>query len=309
MQKKRIQNKISESRWTTSFVLPISFLVWTLAAYRNITVILPTVCMLLSTFLMMRLNHNNGLIRIYSRMVSCSFLVLATLDATRFTSLSQAVVMLGGVGFFSSAFMAYQKSVSAGYIFYAFVCFGISSIIWTQVIFFLPILWIIMSANLLAMSGRNFVASILGLLAPYWFLLIYLGITNNLKWFVAHFNKLLEFSQPFNFSAIPIHQALSLGFIILCSIIGIVHYLRQRRNDSIRTRLFCQAFINGDIAAIVFLLLQPQHANYIQSILIVCTSPLLGHFCALTKTRFTNWIFCTLGISCIIITLYNIWIF
>ena len=137
MQKKRIQNKISESRWTTSFVLPISFLVWTLAAYRNIAVILPTVCMLLSTFLMMRLNHNNGLIRIYSRMVSCSFLVLATLDATRFTSLSQAIVMLGGVGFFTSAFMAYQKSVSPGYIFYAFLCVGISSIIWTQVIFFL----------------------------------------------------------------------------------------------------------------------------------------------------------------------------
>ncbi len=309
MQKKRLQNRISESRWTTSFVLPIFCLIWALAAYYNKDIILPALCMLVSTFLMMRLNNSYGLIRIYSRMVSCSFLILATLDATRFSSLSQVLVMLGGIGFFSSIFMAYQKSVSPGYIFYAFLCIGLTSIIWVQVFYFLPLLWLIMAVNLLAMSKRNFMASILGLLAPYWFLLLYFGVINDLEWLIAHFSSLVKFHQPFNFTTITLHQAISLGFISLCSLIGTIHYLRQRRNDTIRTRLLCQAFVNCNIGTFIFLLLQPQHSNYIQSILIVCTAPLVGHFCALTNTRFTNFLFCLLWLGSTIITLYNLWIF
>ena len=67
MQKKRFQNRIAESRWTTTFVLPIFSLVWVIAIYNNAEVLLPALCMLFSTFLMMSLNNNNGLIRIYKK--------------------------------------------------------------------------------------------------------------------------------------------------------------------------------------------------------------------------------------------------
>ncbi|WP_019035446.1 hypothetical protein [Prevotella amnii] len=309
MQKKRFQNRIAESRWTTTFVLPVFSLVWVIAIYNNTEVLLPALCMLFSTFLMMSLNNNNGLIRIYSRMVSCSFLILATLDAVHFSLLPQGIVTLGEVGFFTLAFKSYQKSISPGYIFYAFLCIGIISVVWVQVIYFLPLLWIVMRFSLLSMSKHNFVASVFGILCPYWFLLLYLGITDNLEWFIFHFGKLLEFGRPLDFDVIPFHQAISLIFISICCVIGTIHYLRQRRNDIIRTRLFCQAFVSCNFGAFVFLLLQPQQAIYIQSLLIVSTAPLIGHFFALTKTRFTNWLFCILCLSCIFVTLYNLWNF
>ena len=90
--------------------------------------------------------------------------------------------------------------------------------------------------------------------------------------------------------------------------IGIVHFMNQKRNDNIRTRLFYQIFITVDLATIVFLFLQPQHYEALLSVLIVTTAPLIAHFFALTRTRITNWMFLILSYSAIIITLLNLWI-
>ena len=75
MQQKRIQNRIAESRWTQAYVVSAAALVWVIAGIYNPSVIVPGICLLLSTYLMMELNNANALIRIYSRMVSCSFIV------------------------------------------------------------------------------------------------------------------------------------------------------------------------------------------------------------------------------------------
>ena len=95
MQQKRIQNRISESRWTQVYVVSAATLVWTIAGLYNTSVIVPGVCILLATYLMMELNNANALIRIYSRMVSCSFLVFATMAAFMFPSIQTAIIMLG----------------------------------------------------------------------------------------------------------------------------------------------------------------------------------------------------------------------
>lgn len=95
MQQKRIQNRIAESRWTQAYVVSAAALVWVIAGLYNLAVIVPGICLLLSTYLMMELNNANALIRIYSRMVSCSFLVFATMAAFMFPSIQAAIIMLG----------------------------------------------------------------------------------------------------------------------------------------------------------------------------------------------------------------------
>ena len=175
MQQKRIQNRISESRWTQVYVVSAATLVWTIAGLYNTSVIVPGVCILLATYLMMELNNANALIRIYSRMVSCSFLVFATMAAFMFPSIQTAIIMLGFVGFYTFAFRCYQHTHAPGWTFYAFFCIGMASIVWVQTLFFLPVLWIIMRTNTLSMSPRNFVASLLGIVLPYWFYAGYLA--------------------------------------------------------------------------------------------------------------------------------------
>ena len=309
MQKKRIQNRIAESRWTQAYVVSAATLVWIAAGLHNLAVVAPGVCLLLSTYLMMELNNANALIRIYSRMVSCSFVVFATMAVFMFPSIRAAIIMLGVVGFYTFSFRCYQDTHAPGWTFYAYFCVGMASIVWVQSLFFLPVLWIIMRTNILAMSPRNFVASVLGLLLPYWFLAGYLAVKGDISILVNHFTQLAVFTEPFNLTTLNINQIITLSFVLLCAVIGIFHFLNQKRNDNIRTRLFYQVFITIDLAAIVFIFLQPQHYEALLSILIVTTAPLIAHFFALTRTRITNWMFLTLLYSTIIITLINLWTF
>ncbi|MCR5077067.1 MAG: hypothetical protein K6A82_03405 [Prevotella sp.] len=309
MQQKRIQNRISESRWTLSAVVPAALLVWVAAALHTTAVIAPGICLLLSTYLMMELNNANALIRIYSRMVSCSFLVLTTMAVFQFPSIRAAIVTLSIVGFYTPAFRCYQDPHSPGWMFYAYFCIGMASIVWVQALFFLPILWIVTRTNLLAMSPRNFVASLLGIALPYWFFTAYLAATGNISLLADHFRELAAFSKPLDLSSLTVSQITVLAYVLLCAVIGTVHFLNQKRNDSIRTRLLYQIFITVDIAATLFLFLQPQHYEALLGILIVTTSPLIGHFFALTRTRITNWIFCILSTAALIITLINLWMF
>ena len=307
MQQKRIQNRISESRWTQVYVVSAATLVWTIAGLYNTSVIVPGVCILLATYLMMELNNANALIRIYSRMVSCSFLVFATMAAFMFPSIQTAIIMLGFVGFYTFAFRCYQHTHAPGWTFYAFFCIGMASIVWVQTLFFLPVLWIIMRTNTLSMSPRNFVASLLGIVLPYWFYAGYLAAKGDITLLISHFEKIAVFAEPFNFKLLSFSQVLILSLVLVCAIIGIVHFMNQKRNDNIRTRLFYQVFITIDLVTITFLLLQPQHYEALLSVMIVATAPLIAHFFALTRTKITNWMFLILSYSAIIITLFNLW--
>ena len=124
---------------------------------------------------------------------------------------------------------------------------------------------------------------------------------------IHHFAKIAVFGEPFNLKFLNFSQALTLSFVLVCAVIGIVHFMNQKRNDNIRTRLFYQIFVTIDLLAIVFFFLQPQHYEALLSVMIVTTAPLIAHFFALTRTRITNWMFIILSYSAIIITLFNLW--
>ena len=70
IRRKLLQNRISESRWAPAVMSFFSISVWTMVCINDTFAIVPLLCMLFSTFLMMELNNTNALIRIFSRMVS-----------------------------------------------------------------------------------------------------------------------------------------------------------------------------------------------------------------------------------------------
>ena len=275
------------------YVVTAAALVWIVAGLHNPAVIVPGICLLLSTYLMMELNNGNALIRIYSRMVSCAFLVF----------------MLGMVCYYTLAFRCYQDTHAPGWTFYAYFCIGMVSIVWVQILFFLPVFWIVMRTNLLALSIRNFFASVLGVMLPYWFFAGYLAAKGDISFLADHFTQLAVFGEPLFFSSLKMSQIVIALFVLICAAIGIVHFLNQKHNDSIRTRLFYQIFITIDLSAAVFLFLQPRHYEALLSMLIVTTAPLIAHFFALTHTRLTNWIFILLSYAAVIIMLVNLWTF
>ena len=102
-------------------------------------------------------------------------------------------------------------------------------------------------------------------------------------------------------------NVIQLALIILMAVIGTIHFIRKNYLDKIRVRMFYGFFIWMDLAALAFLLLQPQHFNAMLLIMILNTSPLIAHFIALTSTKITNIVFLVLCFATLLLTVYNIW--
>jgi hypothetical protein len=82
--------------------------------------------------------------------------------------------------------------------------------------------------------------------------------------------------------------------------------MRKNRYDSFRIRLLFEIFIWMDLAAVVFLFLQPQHYDLLLRLLFINVAPLVAHFIVLTSTKATNVMFILITFVILVLTAYNI---
>lgn len=306
---KRFQNRIAESRYALPFMLMFATLVWAAGGLTyDQQLWAPYACTLVAAYLMVELNNINALLRIYSRMVSCSFLALTSLAAFQFSSLQGSIAQLCFVVFYICLFHAYQEKRGAGWVFYAFFCLGMASTVFVQIVFLVPFLWLILGRYLMALSARTFWASILGIIAPYWFVVVYYLGTNRMDDFVAHFVELGHFSPLFDYASVSEHQIITFLFVALLALIGTIHFLRRSFLDKIRTRMLFHIFIHVNVLIVVFIILQPQHFDVLLKLMMVNTSILIAHYIALTRTRTTNISFYFMIAAALFLTIYNLWI-
>lgn len=297
---------MAESRFAFPVVMTYAIAVWLAAGVAENGNWLQLLLFVLSTLMMVALNNSNALIRIYSRMVSCSFIVMTCAQTFLFSSLRSAGVGLAFILFYLSLLRSYQDKRAPGIVFYSFACLGIASVFFVQILYFVPVLWILMSTNLMAMTHRMFWASILGIILPYWFAAGYYAYTGTLGDLADHFAQLWQFEPLLQYDAVDIHTITTFGIISLLSVIGIIHYMRKSYLDKIRTRMIFEMFITIDILAYIFVILQPQHFECLMPVITVNTSCLFAHFIALTKTRTTNIFFILACIMMVALTIFNI---
>lgn len=308
--RKRIQNKIAESRYTLTFVALYALAVWYLAGIVEHQYYVQLACFTIGSYLMVELNNANALIRIFSRMISSAFVMLVAMSTFLFPSLRAALVTLCFISFYTILFHTYQDRQAPGLTFYAFFTLGIASVMFPQVVFFVPFVWLMMAFWLMAFSWRMWFASLLGLLAPYWFIVpwyLYQGLGHRLT---AHLESLITF-HPLptigTVGGIPLGILLAFAVVFTVGFIGIVHFLRNASKDKIRTRMLYYIFISMHLLTTVFIILQPQHFEALFGFLIVNASALFAHFVALTNTRFTNISFFVITLLVMALTGYNLW--
>lgn len=264
-------------------------------------------CFSLSTYLMVELNNSNALIRVYSRMVSCTFIMLSCMDCFLFGNMVSGIVQLCGIASYITLFRCYQDGQSAGWVYYAFLCIGLASMIFVQVLYFVPFLWLLMQIQLNALSWRTFISSLFGLITPYWFLLCWLFYTGRFEMMIDHFTQLLKFQRLGDFSQMTLSQCVILGVVFITGVMSTIHYLRTSFHDKIRVRQLYGIFILMSILSLVFILLQPCHYDPLIRLMIVNVAPLLAHFFSLTHTRATNVTFQVIVAVCLFVTIYNLW--
>lgn len=306
-RKKKLQTRIAGSR----FSLPVTGIavtaIWVLVTLSRGYEWWPLLLMLGSAALMMHLNKENALMRTFSNMVSCSFLVLSLMLLPQMqdwhTGLAQLFCILG----YTYLFRAYQDQQGMGEVFTAHAMIGAASIFFPQVLYFVPILWVLLGTKLMALSLHTFLASLLGLLIPYWFWAGYLFfVQGDLTIILSQLSQLGEFtplldwqSQPHRLTAIAI-------FIFIVGMMGSIHFLRTAFNDKIRTRMIYEIFIIMASCTALFILLQPARMDMLLPLLIVNVSPLLAHYITFTHTRLTNASFFVLIALALLLAAINI---
>ena len=306
LRQKRFQNKIAGSRFSLPITATLAALVWVAVSLMVGNIWVQFAFTIISTLLMVELNNRNALMRTYSRMVSCSFLALITMGALPNPSLKASIVVMCFIAFYLIIWNAYQDRQASGWTFYAFFCIGLASTVFIQALYYVPFLWLMMMFFTNCFSIRTIMASLIGLMAPYWFTVGYYVYTDNLQAFVNHFVEIANYHELFDYTAITDHQVINFGFIILLGLIGMVHFTRTSYADKIRTRMIYEALIMMNILSIIFIILQPQHDLELGGILIVNTAPLIAHFITFTKGRFCNICFIIMLLLLVLILAFNI---
>lgn len=265
-------------------------------------------CYILATYLMILLNNFHALIRIYSRAITSAFIILSGVACFIFPSLEGCIVTVGLVASLLTLFTTYQNREAAGWIYYTFLILGVASVANIHFLVFIPIYWIMM-IFINSLSLRTFIASLFGLLTPYW---IWIAVVlffykDNLTPFTSLFQPLTEVTFFNAYGSIPLSHYLTYAFLVILAFTGIIHFLRKSYNDKIRTRQFYYSIIFFNIVVLVLLALFPQYYDLLFRPAIILTSPLIGHFIALTRTKITNIAFYLILITALLLTGFNLW--
>lgn len=303
------QNRIVGSRFTLPVVAVATLILWVVVLlFKDFALedALPKLGILsLSTYLMMLLNNENALIRIYSRMMSCLFLLINTSAIFNIISLRAALCQLGFIVMISLLFKSYQDRSSTGLTFYAFLCLGLISMVYTKVLYLVPFLWLMMLTLLMSFSFGTVSASVLGVLTPYWFVGCISLIRRDASWIEEHFAQIYSFST--DLSELSINEIILFSVLIMFGVLGTVHLILYNYQDKIRTRLFYYLLIELSVILAVATLLQPCDSEFLLPMLIVTVCPLIAHFVSLTHSRLSNITFHLVILVILYCIVFNLW--
>ena len=307
--RKRIQNWVAESRHTLPVAALYGVAIWFLSGNLQLEWLLQFVCFALSVWLIIRMNNDNLLIRIYSRMVSVAFIFLMCIDPHLFESVPGSIAQLCFLTSLVLLFQTYLDNTAKGKIFYVFLSLGVGSIAYVQMLYIIPLFWLLMYVTIHSFSWHTLTTSIIGLICPYWLLtgwIIQFENANFSPW-SQRYQELGQFQMPFDMSTIGLPQMLFFAFLVILGVIGAIQFMYKSYNDKILVRQLYHSFIFLGIVASLLLVLQPQHYDLLIRILIIVVSPLIAHFVALTHTRLSNILFFIIAAAAILLTAYNLW--
>lgn len=275
---------------------------------------------------MVELNNRNTLMHTYSRMVSCSFIALTMMCTPIILELQVMAVQLCFVIALTLFFTTYQQRDSVGRTFFAYLMIGIASLLWSPIVFFLPLLWIAQANFMMSFSWRALMASLFGIIVPYWITVPIVLYTNTMDYvisaFVDNFIPNDKLSTLFtDISPVVTHltslvsNPLLLASMVLITIMlitGIVHYFRVFQKDKIKVSMIYQFLCLLAIPTLLAMILviplpfdSDIHLHMLIAILITLTAPFIAHYITLTSTKLTNFSVIMMILIIIAITALN----
>ena len=310
MSKKHTQNIIAESRKTLPITIIYGIGIWLLAGLVNNGWWIQFACFVASVYAMIHLNNINLMIRIYSRSVSAAYILLSCIAVWLFPSVNGAVMQLGTTLILLLLFASYQDSEARGKTFYIFLILSVMSMLEPHYLLFMPLIWLLMAITVYSMSIRTFLASIIGLITPYWLYAGWLLFMHpeNPEMVLSLTDRFSEIQWAIDYGALTRAKIIYFALLVMLFLIGAFHFWMTSYMDKIRVRQIYTSLIMLTLYTILLLAVQPQMYNVLIFVMTIAVSPIIAHFVSLTHTRMSNIFFMVLMAAILILTGVNLWI-
>ena len=311
-----LKDRITQSDTTLGVVCIASSIVWLWGAWSSRALLYGLLVCLLTAFVIVEWNNHCQLIRVRSRMSSCSWLLVMLLfpQLHTWTPVALAPIVLIFVNLLLMD--RYQRAEGEGQAFYAFLLLGtggltLTPLFWAMV---LP-LWWSMASHLRILTLRTWVATLLGLLLPLW--VCFLGCYGpqlvgmeplfrlpvpTLAWHSLFSGETAVFWHTLFSPNYP--KVLAVAFFGLLTVWTYIHYRNTNYKDSIRTRQYF-GLITGQALMALFWIFFLGGGDVALRILIALVAPFVAHYFALTERPSGNFFF-WLWTAAYIYTLYRI---
>lgn len=306
------QKKIASSQFTLPIVCIVATLMWLFLPVNHSSVLAPEqhglwaiipqelldsswntyLSMGLAAFgvyLVAELTNTFVLLRISSRMLSSMAALFLGAILCLHTFSPGYVIMLFCVLSFFGLFYTYQQPIPI-LTFLSYLLISLGSLLFPQLLLIVPVYWML-QIYLRSLSIRCWVASILGVLVPYW---IFFGVAlcyeGGLDLFVKTCMQILDIKMP-QYASIPQSDIFIYGFLVVFFLFGMVNFYMNSFLDKTRTRIIFKSIIIHGLLVALAIALQPHSFHTLLPLLVVDSAIVGGHFVALTYNRFSH-IYC-----------------
>lgn len=265
----------------------------------------PTLALIAATaYLLMELNNRFTLLRIRSRMMASSFLVLVAALPSLGADARDALPATALIAAYFPLFSAYQSPRDSGHVFYAFTLIAAAALLFPPLLLLaLPLLFS-MGTQLRCLSGKTFTAALLGMATPAWLMLAAKSWYGETETFLADFADAFRFAAP-DYDALSENDTSAAALLAVLTLPALIHLLRYAYNDKIRTRMFFYLIILIEAMLWAAWAAQPQASDILLPLLTANSAPLIGHYFAQTSGRTANVWFVAALLMILSLTLFH----
>lgn len=300
----KFQTDMAKGRFTFPVAILICLLLRIITGNEWQDVINLLVCAL-TAYLLIEINTAFTLIRTRSTLHVSFYVFLSTtclfLHSFQYAVFAPLTFLIA----ISQLFSSYESPYPAGSIFHAFFFIGLGSLLFPQLLYFVPLFYLGM-ISFRSLSLKSFFAGLTGLCMPYWLFFGYAFYYDKMNLFYHPLQELIHF-QPISYGTLGMDRIISCGIITLISLVSSVHYFHVSYLDKVRTRIFLSFLITVEAWIYLLGILQPQHFDILLQMQIIVGSILTGHLFTLTHNRFTGIFFIITFVLLIVLTIYNLW--
>lgn len=316
MRNRRLHNKIAESQLTLPFCAVLALAMWckpsapwALSGNSLMSWLGSLALFFLMAYWVMETNNVNQLIRVRTRLMSAVWCLLASALPFMHQLDAPLVAASCSIVAYYLLFNCYQQNEPTGVFFHLTLFFSLGSLMEPLMLLLAVPCFFYMAVFMRSMSLRTFCTGIIGMLTPYLFWAIWSFLHDDMPTWQAHVTSMFDWPSLSLgiYKQLPLGMQVALGTMLFYSLVGLLHYWRTNYNDKIRTRMMLYVYVCQTILIHVLLLLRPDCYATLLALLFVTATPLLAHYIALTRTRFSIFVVFLSFVAYVALLYTNLW--